>query len=47
MTVKLDRAERKHVMILAQQREIDAVLVMEPSRWGRITTDLLATLNSV
>jgi putative DNA-invertase from lambdoid prophage Rac len=32
---KLDRAERKKVMALAQRREIDAVLVTELSRWGR------------
>ena len=34
--VKLDRAERKRVMALAQRREIDAVLVTELSRWGRL-----------
>ena len=45
--VRLDRAERRKVMALAQRREIDAVLVTELSRWGRgtiSTTDLLATL---
>jgi Resolvase, N terminal domain len=42
--VKLDRAKRRKVMALAQARQIDAVLVTEPSRWGRSTTDLLATL---
>ena len=36
--VKLDRAERKRVLALAQRREIDAVLVTEVSRWGRSTT---------
>ena len=41
---KLDRAERKKVMALAQRREIDAVLVTELSRWGRSTFDLLHTL---
>ena len=45
--VKLDRAERKRVMALAQRREIDAVLVTELSRWGRSTTDLLATLKEL
>ena len=30
---KLDRAERKRVMALAQRQEIDAVLVTELSRW--------------
>ncbi len=37
--VKLDRAERRRVMALAQARQIDAVLVTELSRWGRSTTD--------
>ncbi len=32
--VKLDRAERRKVMALAQAREVDAVLVTELSRWG-------------
>ena len=45
--VKLDRAERKRVMALAQARQIDAVLVTELSRWGRSTTDLLATLKEL
>ncbi len=45
--VKLDRAERKRVMALAQARHIDAVLVTELSRWGRSTTDLLATLKEL
>ena len=45
--VKLDRAERRKVMALAQARQIDAVLVTELSRWGRSTTDLLATLKEL
>src|SRR4051794_13375433 len=45
--VKLDRAERKRVIALAQRREIDVVLVTELSRWGRSTTDLLATLKEL
>src|SRR3954470_24213323 len=45
--VKLDRAERKHVLALAQRHEIDAVLVTELSRWRRSTTDLLATLKEL
>jgi putative DNA-invertase from lambdoid prophage Rac len=45
--VKLDRAERRKVMALAQARRIDAVLVTELSRWGRSTTDLLATLKEL
>ena len=44
---KLDRAERKRVMALAQRREIDAVLVTELSRWGRSTLDLLHTLKEL
>ena len=45
--VRLDRAERKRVLALAQRHEIDAVLVTELSRWGRSTTDLLATLKEL
>lgn len=45
--VKLDRAERKKVMALAQTRAIDAVLVTELSRWGRSTLDLLGTLRDL
>ena len=45
--VKLDRAERQKVMNRAQRREIDVVLVTELSRWGRSTTDLLATLREL
>ena len=44
---KLDRAERKKVMALAQRREVDAVLVTELSRWGRSTLDLLHTLKEL
>ena len=44
--VKLDRAERKGHGA-AQRREIDVVLVTELSRWGRSTTDLLATLKEL
>jgi putative DNA-invertase from lambdoid prophage Rac len=45
--VRLDRAERKRVLALVQRREVDAVLVTELSRWGRSTTDLLATLKEL
>ena len=45
--VKLDQAERRKVLAQAQRREIDAVLVTELSRWGRSTTDLLATLKEL
>lgn len=44
---KLDRAERKRVIALAQRREIDIVLVTELSRWGRSTLDLLHTLKDL
>lgn len=44
---RLDRAERKKVMALAQARRIDAVLVTELSRWGRSTMDLLHTLREL
>jgi putative DNA-invertase from lambdoid prophage Rac len=44
---KLDRAERRKVMALAQRREIDAVLVTELSRWGRSTLDLLHALQEL
>lgn len=44
---KLDRAERKAVMALAQARRIDAILVTELSRWGRSTLDLLGTLREL
>ena len=37
------RAPRRKVMALAQARHINAVLVTELSRWGRSTTDHLAT----
>jgi putative DNA-invertase from lambdoid prophage Rac len=44
---KLNRAERRKVMALAQRREVDAVLVTELSRWGRSTLDLLHTLKEL
>ena len=44
---KIDRAERKKVMALAQAREIDAILVTELSRWGRSTQDLVQTLDDL
>lgn len=45
--VRHDRVERRKVLALAQRREIDTVLVTELSRWGRSTTDLLATLREL
>lgn len=44
---KLDRAQRKKVMALAQGRHLDAILVTELSRWGRSTIDLLQTLRDL
>jgi putative DNA-invertase from lambdoid prophage Rac len=44
---KLDRAERKKAMALAQARQIDVILVTELSRWGRSTIDLLNTLRDL
>lgn len=44
---KLDRAERKKVLALAQARQINAILVTELSRWGRSTIDLLNTLREL
>lgn len=45
--IRLDRTERRKVLALVQRREVDAVLVTELSRWGRSTTDLLATLKEL
>ncbi len=39
--------ERGKVMMLAQTREIDAVLVTELTRWGRSTQDLMSTLGDL
>ena len=44
---KLDRAERKRVMALAQDRRIDIVLITELTRWGRSTIDLVQTLQAL
>ena len=44
---KLDRAERKRVMALAQDRRIDLVLVTELTRWGRSSIDLVQTLQAL
>jgi putative DNA-invertase from lambdoid prophage Rac len=44
---KDDRAERKRVMALAQAREIDAILVLELTRWGRSMIDLVQTLQAL
>jgi putative DNA-invertase from lambdoid prophage Rac len=44
---RLDCAERHKIIALAQAGRIDAVLVTALSRWGRSTTDLLATLKEL
>lgn len=41
------RSERKKVMNLARDRQIEAVLVTELTRWGRSTADLLHTLQEL
>lgn len=42
-----DRSVRKQVIELARRRQIEGVLVSELTRWGRSTTDLLATLEEL
>jgi DNA invertase Pin-like site-specific DNA recombinase len=42
-----DRDERKKVMALARNHEIEAILVTELSRWGRSTQDLVQTLDDL
>jgi putative DNA-invertase from lambdoid prophage Rac len=44
---RADRMMRKRVLVLAQARLIDVILVTELSRWGRSTLDLLATLRAL
>ena len=44
---KNQRPERLRVMALAQDRQIQAVLVTELTRWGRSTTDLLSALHDL
>lgn len=44
---KTDRQERKKVMALAQAKKIDVILVTELTRWGRSTSDLLNTMQSL
>jgi putative DNA-invertase from lambdoid prophage Rac len=44
---KLDRLERKRVISLARNREIDVVLVSELTRWGRSTSDLIDSLTQL
>ena len=42
-----DRAERKKILVLAQAREIDPILVTELTRWGRSMLDLFHTLQDL
>lgn len=45
---KTDRLlERKKIIEMARKREIDVVLVLESSRWGRSLSDLISTLNDM
>ncbi|MET0173331.1 MAG: recombinase family protein [Agrobacterium vaccinii] len=44
---KLDRAECRKIMALAQAGQIDIILVTELFRWGRSTIDLLNTLSEL
>lgn len=44
---KLDRAERKTVLTLARQREVQVILVTELTRWSRSTVDLIETLQEL
>ena len=41
------RPERAKVLALARAHEIEAILVTEPSRWGRSTQDLVQTLDDL
>jgi len=45
--VRLAPPERKKLLALAQNRQIDAVLVTELTRWGRSMLDLIHTLQSL
>lgn len=44
---KLDRQVRKAVVDAARARKIDIILVSELTRWGRSTTDLIASLQQL
>ena len=44
---KADRSERKKVIALAQDRQIDAIVVTELTRWGRSTIDLIQSLQEL
>ena len=42
-----NREQRQKVLVLAQARKIDVILVTELTRWGRSTLDLFHTLNDL
>lgn len=44
---KVERAQRKQLMGMAQAREIDVILVTELTRWGRSTMDLVSSLQDL
>ena len=44
---RADQIERTKVVALARDRQIEVVLVTELTRWGRSTTDLLASLQEL
>lgn len=44
---RTDRTQRAKVVALARDRQIQVVLVTELTRWGRSTTDLLASLQEL
>ncbi|KAM3098242.1 IS1096 element passenger TnpR family protein [Phormidesmis sp. 146-12] len=44
---KQNRVERQKVLVMAQARKIDAILVTEMTRWGRSTIDLIQTLQEL
>lgn len=44
---KDQRSERKKIMVLAQKRQIDIILVTELTRWGRSTIDLVQTIHEL
>jgi len=44
---KDDRAERKKILVLAQAREVNVILVTDLTRWGRSMLDLFHTLQDL
>jgi putative DNA-invertase from lambdoid prophage Rac len=45
--VKEQRTQRKKLMVLAQDRQIEAILVTELTRWGRSTIDLMQSIHEL